>query len=230
MFRRSLIRLARRAVKRSPLLFSIRYRLSRGYKKILVRANTDLMIEGFPRSGNTYTVWAFQLANPKLRFANHMHSAAHVRLAVLANKPTLVLIREPEAAVRSLLLRRDDMTFFNALEDYIDFYCGIEALLPKLLLVRFESATENIASVVAAVNKRFNVSLSVPDQATLREDVMQNIDRENREFNGGVLDLDGVSMPRNGRDQLKAGLSMTGCESLLADAKKIYTRLLPRAI
>ena len=59
---------------------------------------TQLVIEGYPRSANTYAVVAFAAVQPERpRIAHHLHVAAQVLAAVDRDIPTMVLIRRPQA-------------------------------------------------------------------------------------------------------------------------------------
>src|SRR5687768_15078094 len=110
--RRSVLDLARvrarysvRAVlSRYPSLYLSMVR--RKYWGQIVEAGTELVIEAFPRSGNTFAVVAFQLAQARpVKIAHHLHAAAQVTRGVRLRKPTLVLIRDPLKAVSSHLVR-----------------------------------------------------------------------------------------------------------------------------
>ena len=71
---------------------------------ISTNKDTQICIEGFPRSGNTYSVSAFKLANKGIKISHHLHVPAQVLLAVQYQIPTIVVIRNPLDAVTSLLI------------------------------------------------------------------------------------------------------------------------------
>jgi hypothetical protein len=61
-----------------------------------ITEHTDLVVEGFPRSGNTFMVTALQqVTDHRLRIASHVHHPAQVKLAYLRNVPTVLVVREP---------------------------------------------------------------------------------------------------------------------------------------
>jgi hypothetical protein len=83
------------------LFFPIHRRRS-GYKSLLVSEKTDICIEGYPRSANSFAVGAFQHAQKHpVRVAHHTHIPANVMRACERGIPTLVLIRDPTDAVVS---------------------------------------------------------------------------------------------------------------------------------
>lgn len=70
------------------------------YKSLLVNEDTDIVIEGYPRSANTFAVAAFEIAQGKpSKIARHTHAIAQLKRAAALKLPTLVIIREPEQAI-----------------------------------------------------------------------------------------------------------------------------------
>lgn len=72
----------------------------------VVSRDTDCVIEGFPRSANSFAHAAFKLSQPEsdqLKIATHTHSPAQIIQAVRWKIPTMVCVRRPYDAVRGLL-------------------------------------------------------------------------------------------------------------------------------
>jgi hypothetical protein len=68
---------ARRYIGRHP--FYNFYRLRPSYRDLLVDRRTQIVIEGFPRSGNTFAVVALQQAQREsVRVARHLHMPEQV--------------------------------------------------------------------------------------------------------------------------------------------------------
>lgn len=88
--------------------------------------NTELVIEGFPRSGNTFAGAAFTVVQGRpVTLGRHMHRPAQVIAAARRGLPTLVFIRRPSDAVLSLVIRHPHISIAKALNDYIRFYTAI---------------------------------------------------------------------------------------------------------
>ena len=106
---RDLLRLRlhlRRPVSRLPYAWDAAMYARADKRSTLARRDSALVIEGFPRSGNTFSVAAFQIANGQdLHVGRHLHGAPHVLRAVRLGLPTVVLIRRPREAVLSYLTR-----------------------------------------------------------------------------------------------------------------------------
>jgi hypothetical protein len=163
--RRSVLDLARvrarysvRAVlSRHPSLYLPMVR--RKYRGQIVEAGTEVVIEAFPRSGNTFAVVAFQLAQARpVKIAHHLHAAAQVTQGVRLRKPTLVLIRDPLEAVSSHLVRDPCVAPRQALRNWIRFYSSVGNLRDGLLLATFEEVTTDFGDVVDRLNERFGTS------------------------------------------------------------------------
>jgi hypothetical protein len=69
------------------------------------RPDTDLVIEGFPGSGNSFFRAWLHFANGWAHVTSHQHSPAVIRRAIADGRPTIVLARDPVDAVASTLLR-----------------------------------------------------------------------------------------------------------------------------
>src|SRR2546421_9409717 len=89
----------------------------------VVSHDTELVIEGFPRTANTFTVFAFQMAQAApVRVAHHLHAPAQVIFAARRGIPVLVLVRPPEDAVLSLASWSPYVSLGQALAAYARFY------------------------------------------------------------------------------------------------------------
>jgi hypothetical protein len=123
--------------------------------------DTDILIEGFPRSGNTFAVAAFVVAQPKpVRVAHHVHAPGHVIEAVRRGLPVLVLIRRPEDAVREFLGIRPTLTAAQALRGYVRFYRPLVPYRDRFVVGPFEEVTADFGSVIRRINERFGCSFA----------------------------------------------------------------------
>ena len=119
------------------------------------------MIDGFLRSGNTYSVAAFQVANgPDLHIGRHLHGGAHVLRAVRLGLPTVVLIRQPADAVTSYLVRRPTLTPDDALLEYLDFYRTAWPARDGFVVALFTQVISDFGEVTDRVNARFGTSFA----------------------------------------------------------------------
>jgi hypothetical protein len=130
----------------------------------VVTPDKQVVIEGFPRSGNTFARRAFIMAQDETfdvtSIAHHLHVPAQVVRAAQWQIPTLVLIRRPRDAVVSFALW-DPISVEQALRYYISFYETSEKYRDAYVLGRFEEITEDFGQVIKRINDRFGTTFSV---------------------------------------------------------------------
>jgi hypothetical protein len=69
----------RRPLARTPYLWDLAMRIRPEKNATLARPDTAIVIEGFLRSGNTFSVAAFEIANGSApHVGRHLHGAPHV--------------------------------------------------------------------------------------------------------------------------------------------------------
>jgi hypothetical protein len=170
---------------------------------------TEVCIEGFLRSGNTFTVIAFQQAQPRVvSMAHHVHAAGAVIAAVRMGTPTIVLIRPPDESVLSYVIRWPELTIGHALRGYIRFYAPLAPYRDRFVVGRFDEVSSDLGRVIRRLNERFGSSFEafVPTEEHLRA-VVEELDRwdENTYRHGGPIDL-GRGRPTEEKEALKATL------------------------
>jgi hypothetical protein len=137
---------------------------------VVVDDDTDLVIEGFARSGNSLAVAAIRDAQPApIRIAHHVHAPAHVLEAVRRHKPTLVVIREPAAAARALVESKPFLSLGAALRGWTRFYEPLVAVRERVVFATWEQVHSDLGGVVERINARFGTSLVPPDIDTVAE-------------------------------------------------------------
>jgi hypothetical protein len=197
----------RRYIGERPRLFYCFYTLRPGYRDLLVNPTTRLVIEGFPRSGNTFAVVAFQQAQREgLRVAHHLHMPAQVMLAARWRIPALVLMRKPTDAVLSWTMREPRISVRQAMTYYVWFYQKIAGYRHALVVGLFEEVTRDYGAVLERVNARFGTRFSTFDHS--RDSVegafaqIEKIHRARR----GKLDERQIARPSVVRAEMKDAL------------------------
>ena len=143
-----------------PAAFYGLYRLARKDQARVVTPETQLVIEGFPRSANSFARVAFNRAQKgTVRIATGLHVPAQVIRAARWRIPTLVLIRRPKDAVLSFAIR-DPISVEQALKYYLSFYETVEGYGDAYVLGTFEEVTEDFGLVIRRLNERFGASFS----------------------------------------------------------------------
>ena len=196
---------ARRPLARTPYAWDVAMLLRPGKRETLAGRRTAIVIDGFLRSGNTYSVAAFRVANgPGPHVAHHLHGGAHVRRAVRLHLPTVVLIRRPADAVSSYLVRRPTLTPDDALLEYLDFYRTAWPARDGFVVAPFELVVSDFGAVTDRVNERFGTSFVrfAGDPASERAAVALVEEMNRRECRGEVVESH-VGRPSADREQHK---------------------------
>jgi hypothetical protein len=145
-----------------------------------VDRSADLVIEGYQSSGNTFARMAAEYTNPGLDVASHVHSWAHVAQARLVGKPVVVLLRDPEDAISSHVVRMELADVDHELRRYRTFYRGVWPLRSQVVLAPFEMVTTRFGDVVDAVNRRYGTSFRPFDHhdPAATEAIFEQMERE----------------------------------------------------
>lgn len=139
-------------------LFLPGFRLFKQRFPKLTTAKTDICIDGYPRSGNTYIVSAFLGWNrgQGLIASHHSHLAGNIKYALKRKIPTVVLIRKPEDAVSSVLVWDGLLNTTVALVGYIHFYNTLWKHQQNFLILCFDDVIKRPDICVERINQRFN--------------------------------------------------------------------------
>ena len=136
----------------------------------IVGPDTDLTIEGFPRSANSYLSRCLRTTHGQLGIATHLHHPANYLESVRLNIPTIVCIREPYDAILSwIALEHQSGTIRNTSEKHIEgtflrlcsYFCDFNQPLLYLrgnsaILCPFEQSKDDINLIVKETNEVFS--------------------------------------------------------------------------
>jgi hypothetical protein len=155
-------------IGRHPWLYRAMFQNRSGYEDLLVADDTDICIEGFPRSANSFAVAAFRHAQDEpVGIAHHNHVPAPVLTAVQKGLPTVVLIRDPVEAVisnRGLQLQIGTVedkampmhvSFKAQLNAWQSFYETVWPQRDQVVMAPFEDVIDDFGLIIDRVNTRF---------------------------------------------------------------------------
>jgi hypothetical protein len=213
-----------------PAAFYGLYRLARKDRARVVTPETELVIEGFPRSANSFARVAFNRAQKgKVRIATGLHVPAQVIRAARWRIPTLVLIRRPKDAVFSFAIR-DPISVEQALRYYLSFYETVEDYSDAYVLGTFEEATGDFGQVVLRLNDKFGTSFS-PFHHNERnvEAVLARVERNSKRKFGEAHWENKASLPVAAREEtkreLERELERPEVGRILLRSEAVYDRL-----
>ena len=197
-----------------------------------VRRDTELVIEGFGRSGSTFAVDAFEFAQLRpVRLAHHTHAAAQVITAVKWGIPTILIVRHPEQVVPSHMARRD-IGARGPLVAWIRFHERVLPYRNGLVVAPFEEMTTDLEAVIQRVNGRFGTSFGAFEHSLENETrVFDRIEARNRRRFGigtpeGERSLARPTEAREARKHaLRAAYEAPALASLRVRAERVYRSL-----
>lgn len=139
----------------------------------VVSRSTELVIEGYPRSANSFAQSAFIQSQPvRPNLATHVHSPAQVIQAVRWKIPTLVLLRDPDGAVCAHLAftcelqdRAPEKVRPSEINDYlrrwIRFYEAVNPYREGFVVGHFSDVTSDFGRVMRKFNQYFDTSYTL---------------------------------------------------------------------
>lgn len=160
-----------------PRLFFPLFRPRPAFDDLLVTKQTDLCVEGFPRSANSFAVGAVRHAQPgPIEIAHHTHVPANAMRACEWGIPTVVLIRSPQDAIVSRIALgkqthltgkdaekpRQRVSFAVWLHAWRSFY---QSLVPyhdqeRLLVAPFSLVIQDMGRILDRVNSHFGTDFA----------------------------------------------------------------------
>jgi hypothetical protein len=127
----------------------------------VISSATEFVIDGYTRSASTFAVYALQLAQPTpVRLAHHLHAPAQLLEAARNGVPALAVIRAPQGAILSQLIREPDVALRDALVSYARFYERLFPYRDKFVVADFAEVTTDFGAVIRRVNERFGTAFS----------------------------------------------------------------------
>jgi len=143
-----------------------------GHNVEVIGPRTELVIDGFTRSATTFAVYAFQLSQDKpILLAHHLHAPAQLIEAARRCIPAVALIRKPQGAILSQLIREPDVALRDALFAYSRFYEHLMPYRQSFVIGEFRQVTQDFGAVIRQLNQRFGTNFAefVHSDAKVRE-------------------------------------------------------------
>lgn len=182
----------------------------RGNHKSICTQDTDLVVEGYPRSANSFCVGFIDLLAKRdgrdLRIAHHTHLRENCELAAMLNRPCLVLIRDPIAAISSYMIYVD-VPVAVAVRQYLRFYEWADRWAETALFASFDLVTSDMNRVISALNRHFELNIQESiDPASDGKEVTRRSIAMARTRHTAENFVKKVGMPSAEREGLKADI------------------------
>lgn len=213
-----------------PYLYYTYYRCFGKDKSLLIHRNSRLVIEGFPRSANTFTVVFLEkyLTNGG-HIAHHLHNPSQILLALQWNIPCIVLIREPESAVVSFIIR-NGISIKTAFNDYINFYQCILDKIENVDIVTFEEITSDPGNILRRLHENHPTLFSRHEIQNIDQEVIFTEIEQISRHNFNKISENEVARPSKSRslfaDKIKADIRNPKYEQILHQARVVYEQII----
>lgn len=207
----------------------------RGPHRKVVERGDDALIDGFPRSANTFAWEAFLTSQPRpLKVGNHFHTPAQFMLARKYGVPAMLVLREPLAAASSLVVFDEaEYTPRSTLRYFVDFHRPLLAITTSFVIAPFEEVTRDFGKSIDRMNERFGTDFETFDHseesARAIFDAMEARLKKREADRGADLKLrrnypDALKERR--RKEVAAAFDDPALASLKAEARQIYEQLM----
>lgn len=204
-------------------------------RDLTVSNRTEVVIEGYPRSGNTFAAHAFRMAQERdVVIATRSHAAAPVFEGIRRNLPCLVLIREPrDAAISAYVLSDGLLCPEFLLRHYRRYYKTLEPRLSRVLVATFSQVRSDFGTVTQRLNHKYNVRFRpfVHSETNVRA-VFQSIDEFQQKRTKTADNHRTVSRPDEVRNALKRNAESkfdhSSVQGLLDSCHELYEQIRTR--
>lgn len=195
-----------------------------------LRPNTEVLITGLPRSGNSFAVNAFRLAQDRaVRIAHHEYPPSQIVGAVRHRIPALLVVRNPDDVVVSRVASHPPLTLKQALADYVQCHEAVMPWRDHFVVARFSEVTSNFGLVIRRLNQKFGTEFrefnhteeNVQRAFELIDDRYRSIGADEKKAFGRT-----VARPSREREEAKAllfeELASDGLARLRGDAWRVF--------
>jgi hypothetical protein len=199
-----LLRRAKYALGHEPGLLPILLRVTPLGTSRRITEATDLVVEGFPRSGNTFTAAALEDASEyRLTIASHVHLPSQVKLALARGLPTLLVIRDPVSALASYLVYDERFTASDVIREYCSYHRELVPYAERLLVCEFEEVTSDMAAVIDRINRRYSMRIPAFDDGPSNvKQVLNHIEWKHKFIHPKLNPVQSAASPQEDRREL----------------------------
>ena len=184
----------------------------------VVGPHTEIVIDGFQGSANSFATAAFQFSQRRpVALAHHLHSPVQIIQAVRLEKPVIVTVRAPRGATLSLTSRWPHLSMAQALRSYTRFYRKLLPYADRFVLSTFEQTTTHFDEVIRETNRRFQTHFDVFDNTEANLKAVRKPER---------FLTDAWKRRQENKKQKARAFETEQCRRLLAEAVAVHDAIL----
>lgn len=186
---------ARRVVLETPGLSHLYYLLDPVARTMRLRRDTQIVIDGFPRSANTFAVESFLAVNQGFSVAHHLHDRHRIRRAVKRGIPVILIVRHPDGCVNSFLnggFETSKADFIYG--EYTTFYTDLLDRLDAVTIAEFAEITKDWPGVMERFNRRFGTTYA--GVAGTDDEILQRVEDWGKSHAFGQANFDAAQFEK----------------------------------
>jgi hypothetical protein len=211
---------------RSKYLLDI-YKLFGANQELVVKASTQLVIEGAARTATTFAYYGMLSSQSRsLSIAYHIHLPGQVFRALKLNIPVLVTMRNPRDAVASAIVREPYMPTKAYLERYFHFYQTLKPHIDQFLVADFDEVVNNFPTIIDRLNCRYGLDFCAPTNLPrFTAEVTKYPNCHHQSYGGGVHQS---YLPNAAKNSAKNQVDFRAHKELLTCCEGLYEHYLSR--
>ncbi|MEO8116290.1 MAG: hypothetical protein ABI653_01500, partial [Bacteroidota bacterium] len=168
--------------------------------------NTDIIIDGFPRSANTYATFAFDtVQNQKFNIAHHIHKKSQFLIGAKYKIPAILLIRNPSDCIVSTLIRQPKYNPETLLAGYFYMYNSLQKM-DSYVVGEFSQVLNNYGLIIRNVNSKFGTEFNIYEKSDFNETKVKEIVQSQDELKDAADYEQRVAYPTEKRKEDKQRL------------------------
>jgi hypothetical protein len=188
-----------------------------------LNSRTQIVIDAYPRSANSFATVAFQCCQTKPTFvAHHYHAAATIIYGAQHSIPSLTFVRHPDDACLSNALFQRTKQLRRVFQEYVNFYKPILPYRSKIVVAKFETVVKNYGVVIATVNDVYKTDFTLFDHTAENVSRVESIlvSRTTRRFGAEAFSKGHGETPTQEKDKLKEELTPLLNEKSLQEVRQ----------
>lgn len=205
----------------------MRQRLAYDHTRYIPRC--DVVVDGFPRSANTYVWYALKSSiEPKYMVRGHTHAVGTLKAAIDADKPAMLLVREPDGAVSSLYQLLEGVSLESCFDAYSRFHERCYSIREGLYVARFGDVINDFGTVTQRFFDHYGLDWPAYEKNETNEFLVNDaIEHANRRRNRGQIREAGVARPSAHRKPAEETMAQLSANEQTArdKAHRVYRQL-----
>jgi hypothetical protein len=193
------------------------------YPRTTFSSSTEITMDGFQRSGNSFATYQFMTKNKTLNIAHHRHINTQIIFSAQNKIPTIVFIRDPiDAIISAFFVQESAVPLEIIIRSWINFYEPILRYKNEIIISDFKNTINNFDQIIYQLNKKYDSNFLIPkiDKNTYENYSMYVEKLQIKNF--GKLDNNRMSKPNDTRINKKQSLIDKIKKENIVSLKKSY--------